>query len=100
MPSAAQYGEAPSRTLKRRLPVLMFLAKVGEAGASGAIAALGISRSATYRFLDMLQSRRYLGINPASEKLQPRIRSAELGMAVVFEVGAVRLAPSPTRTRG
>jgi hypothetical protein len=93
MPTAAQHGEASSWTLKRGFPVLMFLARVGEAGASDAIAALGISRSATYRILAMLQSRRYLGINPTSGKLRPGIRSAELGMATVSGVDAVRLAP-------
>lgn len=93
MPTAAQHGEASSWTLKRGFPVLIFLARVGEAGASDAVAALGISRSATYRILDMLQSRRYLEINPASEKLQPRIRSAELGMIAISGVDVVRLSP-------
>lgn len=93
MPTAAQHGEASSWTLKRGFPVLIFLARVGEAGASHAIAALGISRSATYRILYMLQSKRYLEINPASEKLQPRIRSAELGMAAVSGVDAVPAVP-------
>jgi hypothetical protein len=93
MPTAAQHGEAPSWTLKRGFPVLMFLARVGEAGASDAIAALGISRSATYRILGMLQSRRYLEINSTSGKLQLRIRSAELGMAAVSGVDVVRLSP-------
>ncbi len=40
----------------------------------------------------MLQSRRCLEINPTSEKLQPRMRSAELGMATMSGGAAVRLA--------
>lgn len=70
-----------------------FFAEVGEAAASDAVAALGISRSATYRILDALRQRGYLEINPASEKLRLGVRSAELGMAAVSGVDAVRLAP-------
>lgn len=91
--SAARRGEAPSGTLERGLSVLEFFARVGEAAASDAVAALGISRSATYRILDTLQRRGYLEINPASERLRLGVRSAELGMAAVSGVDAVRLAP-------
>jgi len=75
------------------LSVLEFFARVGEAAASDAVATLGISRSATYRILDTLQRRGYLEINPASEKLRLGVRSAELGMAAVSGIDAVRLAP-------
>jgi IclR family acetate operon transcriptional repressor len=92
--SAAQRGEAPSGTLERGLSVLEFFAGVGEAAASDAVAALGISRSAAYRILGTLQRRGYLEINPASEKLRLGVRTAELGMAAVSGVDAVRLAPS------
>ena len=91
--SAAQRGEAPSGTLERGLSVLEFFAGAGEAAASEAVAALGISRSAAYRILGTLQRRGYLEINPASEKLRLGVRTAELGMAAVSGVDAVRLAP-------
>ena len=81
--SAAQRGEAPSGTLERGLSVLEFFAGAGEAAASDAVAALGISRSASYRILGTLQRRGYLEINPASEKLRLGVRTAELGMAAV-----------------
>jgi IclR family transcriptional regulator, acetate operon repressor len=90
-------GEAPSGTLERGLSVLEFVAKRGEVSASDAVAALGISRSATYRIIDTLRRKRYLEISPASEKLQLGIRTAELGMAAVSSVDAVRLAPSYLR---
>ena len=93
MTSATQRGEASAGTLERGLSVLEFFAGVGEAAASDAVAALGISRSATYRILNTLRRRGYLEINPASEKLRLGVRSAELGMAAVSEVDAVRLAP-------
>lgn len=92
--SAAQRGEAPSGTLERGLSVLEFFAGAGEAAASDAVAALGISRSAAYRILGTLQRRGYLETNPASEKLRLGVRTAELGMAAVSGVDAVRLAPS------
>jgi DNA-binding IclR family transcriptional regulator len=91
--SAAQRGEAPSGTLERGLSVLEFFAGAGEVAASDAVAALGISRSAAYRILGTLQQRGYLETNPASEKLRLGVRTAELGMAAVSGVDAVRLAP-------
>lgn len=94
MASAAQRGEAPSGTLERGLSVLEFFAGVGEAAAPDAAAALGISRSATYRILGTLQRRGYLEINPASEKLRLGVRTAELGMVAVSGVDVVRVAPS------
>jgi IclR family transcriptional regulator, acetate operon repressor len=90
-------GEAPSGTLERGLSVLEFVAKTGEASASDAVAALGISRSATYRIVDTLRRKRYLEISPASEKLRLGTKTAELGMAAVSGVDAVRLAPSYLR---
>jgi DNA-binding IclR family transcriptional regulator len=75
------------------LSVLEFFARVGEAAASDTVATLGISRSATYRILETLQRRGYLEINPASEKLRLGMRTAELGMAAVSGIDAVRLAP-------
>jgi DNA-binding IclR family transcriptional regulator len=75
------------------LSILEFFAGVGETAVSDVVAALGISRSATYRILDTLQRRGYLEINPASEKLRLGVRAAELGMAAVSGVEAVRLAP-------
>jgi IclR family acetate operon transcriptional repressor len=90
-------GEALSGTLERGLSVLEFVAKRGEVSASDAVAALGISRSATYRIIDTLRRKRYLEISPASEKLRLGIRTTELGMAAVSGVDAVRLAPSYLR---
>ena len=90
-------GEALSGTLERGLSVLEFVAKRGEASASDAVAALGISRSATYRIIDTLRRKRYLEISPGSEKLRLGIRTTELGMAAVSGVDAVRLAPSHLR---
>ena len=91
--STVQRGEAHSGTLERGLSVLEFFARVGEAAASDAVVALDISRSVTYRILDALRRRGYLEINPASEKLRLGVRSAELGMAAVSGIDAVRLAP-------
>ena len=90
-------GEAPSGTLERGLSVLEFVAKRGEVSASDAVATLGISRSATYRIIDTLRRKRYLEVTPASEKLRLGIRTAELGMAAVSGVDAVRLASSYLR---
>lgn len=93
MTSTAERRGVPSGTLERGLSVLEYFARVGEAAASDAVATLGISRSATYRILDTLQRRGYLEINPASEKLRLGMRTAELGMAAVSGIDAVRLAP-------
>jgi IclR family acetate operon transcriptional repressor len=95
--SVSKRGEAPSGTLERGLSVLEFVAKRGEASASDAVTALGISRSATYRIVDTLRRKRSLEISPTSEKLRLGIRTAELGMAAVSGVDAVRLAPSYLR---
>ena len=97
MTSVPKRGEAPSGTLERGLSVLEFVAKAGEASASDAVAALGISRSATYRLIDTLRRKRYLEISPASEKLRLGIKTTELGMTAVSGVDAVRLAPSYLR---
>jgi IclR family transcriptional regulator, acetate operon repressor len=91
--STAERTGVPSGTLERGLSVLEYFARVGEAAASDAVTTLGISRSATYRILDTLQRRGYLEINPASEKLRLGMRTAELGMAAVSGIDAVRLAP-------
>ena len=92
MTSAAQHGEAPAGTLEQGLSVLEFFARIGEAAASEAVAALGISWSAIYRILDTLQRRGYLEINPTSEKLRLGVWFAELGIAAVSGVDPVRLA--------
>src|SRR3712207_9340271 len=80
-----------------RSSVLEFVAETGEASASDAVAALGISRSATYRIVDTLRRKRYLEISPASEKLRLGTKTAELGMAAVSGVDAVRLRSEERR---
>ena len=87
-------GRKPSAgTLERGLSVLEFFAEEGEASASGVVESLGLSRSATYRILDMLKQRQYLEVNPVSKKLRLGVKAVELGMAALSEINVVRLAP-------
>lgn len=83
-----------SGTLERGLAILEFFAATGEASASMVSEALGLSRSATYRLLDTLREHGYLEINPATERFRLGMRAAELGMAAVAGMDAVRLAPA------
>lgn len=86
-----------SGTLERGLSILEFFIARGEASPIMVSEALGLSRSATYRILDTLRESGYLELNPASERLRLGMRSAELGMAALSGVDAVRLAPSYLR---
>lgn len=87
-------GREPSAgTLERGLSILEFFAKEGEAPASSVVGSLGLSRSATYRILDMLRRKRYLEVNPASKRLRLGVKAAELGMAALSSIDVVRLAP-------
>lgn len=83
-----------SGTLERGLAILEFFAATGEASAIMVAEALGLSRSTTYRILDRLEELGYLEINPASERFRLGIKAAELGMAALSGIDAVRLAPS------
>ncbi len=93
MASAAEEKGQPSGTLERGLSTLEFLARARESSAAEVVGALGLSRSAAYRILDTLRDRGYLELSPASGKYRLGTKAAELGMAALLGVDAVRLAP-------
>ena len=87
-------GDSLSGTLERGLAILEYFAATGEASAGMVAEALSLSRSATYRILEALRERGYLEVNPASEKLRLGARTAGLGMAALWGIDVVRLAPA------
>jgi IclR family acetate operon transcriptional repressor len=82
-----------SGTLDRGLSILEFFVKAREASPSVVVDALDLSRSATYRILDVLQERGYLEASPTSGKLRLGVGAAELGMAALAGIDVVRLVP-------
>ncbi len=83
-----------SGTLEKGLAMLSFFARTGEASPVMVAEGLGLSRSAAYRIMNTLREHGFLEANPASEKLRLGMRAAELGMAALSGIDAVRLAPA------
>jgi IclR family transcriptional regulator, acetate operon repressor len=84
----------PTGTLERGLAILELLAARGETSAPDVAAAIGLSRSASYRIIDTLKGRRLVETDPATKRLRLGVRAVEVGMAALAQVDVVRAAPS------
>lgn len=86
-------AESSVGTLRRGLSILQYVSVQGEATPVTVAAALGTSRSTTYRIIETLRDFGFLESNPATGALRLGIRAIELGMAALADVDVINVAP-------
>lgn len=86
-------GETVVGTLNRGLSILQHIAAQGEATPASVAAAIGTSRSTTYRIIETLRNAGFLETSPSSGYLRMGIKAIELGMAALADLDVINVSP-------
>lgn len=90
---SASKSESSMSTLKRGLSILQYIAASGEATPATVAAALGTSRSTTYRIIESLREAGFLESHSRTGCLRLGVKAIELGMAALADLDVINVAP-------